>query len=289
MKILMTIICLFFTAAVSADRIDFGRGDVPVTVPENYSDGNPAPLVILLHGYGSNGPQQDFYLGLSKISDRYGFLLVAPTGTLEDRGEGSARRPRTFWYTTGACCDFFNTQIDDNAYIVGIIESMKSNYNVDDRKVFLVGHSNGGFLSYQVAYKNPGLVAAIASLAGASHFETRLAPEDTVHVLQIHGTLDSTIKYEGGDIGGVNYPGAMESVIQWAKYNGCLIEPDEDEARDLDSSLEGYETIVSTFSAGCRSGGSSELWTIADGSHIPRVSESFGSQVIDWLYAHSMP
>ena len=84
----MTIICLFFTAAVSADRIDFGRGDVPVTVPENYSDGNPAPLVILLHGYGSNGPQQDFYLGLSKISDRYGFLLVAPTGTLEDRGEG---------------------------------------------------------------------------------------------------------------------------------------------------------------------------------------------------------
>lgn len=287
MKNLLAIFFLFFCVPASGLDIDFGRGDVPVTVSKNYNAENPAPLIVLLHGYGSNGPQQDFYLGLSRVADRYGFLLVAPTGTLEDRGEGSGRRPRTFWNSTGACCDFFDTQIDDNGYIVDIITKMKSEYNVDNKKVFLVGHSNGGFLSYQVAYKNPGLIAGIASLAGASHFKARVAPEGGVHVLQIHGTLDSTIKYEGGDIGGVKYPGAMESVFQWAKYNGCQTQTSEGESRDLDSSLEGYETIVSTFVSGCRSGGSGELWTISGGSHIPRVSKSFSSQVVEWLYSHS--
>ena len=289
MKHLMAVLFLFFCVAASGIDVDFDRGDVPVTVPKNYNAENAAPLVILLHGYGINGPQQDFYLGLSRVADRYGFLMVAPTGTLEDRGEGSERRPRTFWNSTGACCDFFDTQIDDNGYVVDIITKMKSNYSVDHKKVFLVGHSNGGFLSYQVAYKNPGLVAGIVSLAGASHSKTRIAPEGAVHVLQIHGTLDSTIKYEGGNIGSVNYLGAMESVTQWAKYNGCLTQAGEGEARDLDSSLEGYETVVSTFAEGCHNGGSSELWTISDGSHIPRVNKSFSSQVVEWLYRHPKP
>ena len=93
MKHLMAILFLFFCVAASGIDVDFGRGDVPVTVPKNYNAENAAPLVILLHGYGSNGPQQDFYLGLSRVADRYGFLMVAPTGTLEDRGEGSERRP----------------------------------------------------------------------------------------------------------------------------------------------------------------------------------------------------
>ena len=289
MKKLLTIVLIFFSVAASALSVDFGRGDVSVTVPENYSDENPAPLIILLHGYGSNGPQQDFYLGFSRVADDHGFLLVTPTGTLENLGEDSKRRPRTFWNTTEACCDFLNTKIDDSAYIVDIITKMKLRYNVDGKKIFLVGHSNGGFLSYQVAYKNSNLISAIATLAGASHFKSRVAPEDSVHVLHIHGTLDSTIKYEGGDIGGVNYPGAMESVTQWAKYNGCLTQAGEGEARDLDSSLEGYETIVATFAEGCRNGGSSELWTISDGSHIPRVSKSFSSQVVEWLYRHPKP
>ena len=60
-------------------------------------------------------------------------------------------------------------------------------------------------MSYQLAYNNSESIAAIVSLAGASHADERAAPKNPVHVLQIHGTDDSTIRYEGGDIQGNNY------------------------------------------------------------------------------------
>ena len=46
------------------------------------------------------------------------------------------------------------------------------------------------------------------------------------------------------------------------------------------------ESSVLLFNESCRNGGSSELWTISEGSHVPRVSESFSAQVVEWLYAH---
>jgi polyhydroxybutyrate depolymerase len=275
---------LFFILSpiLVAQSIDFGRGEISIKVPANYSSENPAPLIILLHGYGSNGLRQDSYLGFSRVADHYGFLLVAPTGTREEGG-----RNATFWNATNACCNFFDAEVDDNAYITGIIEKMKDEYSVDASRVYLVGHSNGGFMSYELAYKNSRIIAAIASLAGASHSDSREAPDDTVHVLQIHGTDDSTIEYDGGDIQGNDYPSALQSVTQWAQYNGCAAEGAERELRDLESNLEGHESSVLVFAAGCRIGGSSELWTISGGSHIPRVSESFSSQVVEWLLAHA--
>ena len=275
------LLCTLLSANSLSQGIDFGRGEVTVTVPSSYSSAEKTPLIILLHGYGSNGERQDSYLGFSRIADKYNFLLVAPTGTRESSG-----RQATFWNATSACCNFQEPSIDDNAYIMGIIERMKEEYNIDSNRVYLVGHSNGGFMSYQLAYNNSESIAAIVSLAGASHADERAAPKNPVHVLQIHGTDDSTIRYEGGDIQGNNYPGAKESVIQWAEYNQCSDEGVERELRDLESSLEGHESSVLLYNNGCQEGGSSELWTISEGSHVPRVSESFSSQVVEWLYDH---
>ena len=272
---------ILLPALATAQSIDFGRGELPVTVPENYSSETPTPLIVLLHGYGSTGAGQDSYLGFSRVADRYGFLFVAPDGDQETSG----RRAR-FWNATDACCDFSGTDNGDSDYIHGIINKMKDGYNVDSNRVYLVGHSNGGFMSYQMAYRHSNDIAAIASLAGASHYETRDAPGNTVHVLQIHGTNDTTIVYDGGEIQGNSYPSAMETVTQWATYNGCSTEGAGRELRDLESSLDGHESEVVLFEIGCDAGGSAELWTIKDGSHVPRVSETFSSQVVEWLYAN---
>jgi polyhydroxybutyrate depolymerase len=56
--------------------------------------------------------------------------------------------------------------------------------------------------------------------------------------------------------------------------------------RDLDASLPGFETGVLKFAAGCKRGGSAELWTIAGGTHVPAVSETYGAQLVEWLLAH---
>ena len=267
--------------SLNAQSIDLGRGELPVTVPSGYDGTSPAPLIVLLHGYTSSGQMQDSYMGFSKIADDYGFFLVAPDGNRVTGGDENR-----FWNASAACCDFFRTAVDDSAYVSDIIRTMKSEYKIDNNRVYLIGHSNGGFMSYRAAYDHSDTIAAIASLAGANHIDEREAPASPVHVLQIHGTKDATIAYEGSEIQENYYPSALESVQRWASYNGCSSESSERELRDLVANLKGHESRVTRFGKGCKQGGSAELWTIEEGSHVPMLSGSFASQVVEWLYAH---
>jgi hypothetical protein len=105
--------------------------------------------------------------------------------------------------------------------------------------------------------------------------------------LQIHGTVDDTVLYEGGDevLGRPRpYPGAVETTEIWATYNNCSLPPDLSQPPiDLESSITGRETTVATFREGCDDGGSAELWTILGGSHIPNLSPEFVPRVLDFF------
>ena len=267
-----------------AQAIDAGRGAIPLTVPAGYDAGVPTPLIVSLHGYTGSGEGHDRRWGISALADKYGFLTIAPDGAEEEGGDRNR-----YWNGSDACCNFNQTEIDDSGYIRRIIDQIKASHNVDDSRVYVIGHSNGGFMSYRMAYEHSGVVAAIASLAGANHMEQREPPPYPVHVLQIHGTDDATIPYRGGEIGGNRYPSAMGSVRRWAQYNGCDMSQASREMRDLDASLPGHETGVMKMNTGCRDGGSAELWTISDGGHSPVYSATYGEQIVEWLLAHPKP
>ncbi|MBT8147366.1 MAG: hypothetical protein KJN90_10970, partial [Gammaproteobacteria bacterium] len=83
-----------------------------------------------------------------------------------------------------------------------------------------------------------------------------------------------------------SYPGAVETVERWAQYNGCQVNGTSVAQLDLERELPGLDTQVVRYDEGCRAGGSSELWTIDGGSHIPAISDSFSKNVIEWLFAH---
>ncbi|MEX0618085.1 MAG: alpha/beta fold hydrolase [Pseudohongiellaceae bacterium] len=278
----LLVVSEFSPSPAMAQTLDLGRGEVPLNVPAEIDTANPAPLVVLLHGYGSSGAGQEDYMKFGELVDRYGFILINPDGTRESGGDNNR-----FWNASTACCNFMQSQVDDTAYVISLIDEVKSRFNVDDRRVYLIGHSNGGFMSYRIAYEHPDTIAAIASLAGAASTESLPAPTRSVHVLQIHGTSDTTISYEGSDINGNNYPGAIETVERWAAYNGCAVQGDTTAMLDLERNLDGMETTVVRYDDGCRTGGSSELWTIAGGSHVPAISDSFSEQIIEWLLARS--
>lgn len=269
----------------SAQTIDAGRGELPLRVPADYSEDTPTPLVVSLHGYGSSGAGQASYMKFGELVDSHGFLLVYPDGTKQSTGEN----PR-FWNASEACCNFAGSTTDDSAYVLSIITTVAAEYNVDPKRIYLFGHSNGGFMSYRAAHDHSETIAAIASLAGAASSDDRPAPPHPVHVLQIHGTDDSTIAYAGDAIRGTTYPGAVESVERWAAYSGCATEGMvNDEKLDLEREIAGLETTVTHYAKGCTAGGSSELWTIAGGSHVPSISETYSQHVIEWLLAHPKP
>lgn len=279
--VIFAALILVLTYRASADEIvNVGRGNILVHVPPAYDPAEPTPLVLLLHGYGANGPSQEAYMQFTPLADEIGFIYAYPSGTLDNN---NAR----FWNATDACCNFFGSTVDDSGYLLELIDAIKAILTVDEDRVHLIGHSNGGFMSYRMACDHPDVIASIASLAGASWKDpSDCLPSSPVHVLQIHGTADNVVLYNGGTF--VNpYPGAVESVEQWATFGGCSLVADTSAAPlDLDAGIAGAESTVTRYESGCNSGGSSELWTIQGGSHSPNLSADFSRLVIEYLYAH---
>jgi polyhydroxybutyrate depolymerase len=255
-----------------------------VRVPRDYQSLGPLPLVVLLHGYGANATGQEAYFALGPQVHERRFLLALPEGTRDPGG-------RQFWNATDACCNFFNAPVDDVAYLRALIVDMKARYNVDANRVYVIGHSNGGFMALRMACEMSDAIAAVMSLAGAGFNDAmRCVPTRTVHVLQVHGDMDQTVLFGGGAAlvpGGRPYPGAERTVADWAERNGCAMTRTSAGADlDLDRVLPGAETTREAH-MGCRAGGSAELWRIRGRSHIPTFSATWAPTIIDWLYAHA--
>jgi len=281
--------------SASSETTVYVGGDRPVAVivPPGYDPGRPAPLLVLLHGYGSSGRDHDLYFHVGELAAQRGYLYVHPDGTSDDGGN-------RFWNATDACCDFGLKGVDDAGYLAGVITEIQASFAVDPKRIDVIGHSNGGFMSYALSCTHADTIAAMVSLAGATFVKsTDCAPTSPVAVLEIHGTADDTILYEGGtvDLGSgrpsmAPYPGAEASVATWAKYDGCATSSVVDEHVDVDAhvSVNGSpaESTVTRW-AGCRPGGAAELWTIQGGGHSPDISDAFPSAVLDFFEAHPKP
>ncbi len=276
------------SGAGKPEQIVFG-GDRPVTlsVPRAYDAACPAPLLLLLHGYGAGGTLQERYLGLGSLVDGRGVLLASPDGTVDADG-------RAFWDVgIDACCNFGGRPVDDVAYLRALIEEIRAVYAVDARRIYVVGHSNGGFMAHRLGCELAPTVAAVVSLAGTvSQEPIACRPAVPVSVLQIHGDQDEVVLYDGGTNvvgkGGGAYASAPATVARWAAQNGCQATQTAGAPVDLETTLPGAETTSSSFD-GCPSGTDVTLWTIEGGSHLPTVAGKFPALVWRWLDAHARP
>ena len=251
-------------------------------IPSSYSKGTSLPLVVLLHGYGATGAMQESYMKFESVAETNKFILVYPDGTVDSSG-------KQFWNATDACCDFFSAVADD-VYLLSILKEMESNYSIDTKRIYFVGHSNGGFMSYRMACKYPDRIAAIASLAGASYFKTTdCGAKSPVSVLQVHGTKDGTILYDGGQILGTSYPGAVASASQWATFNQCTQNAVTRSTKfDLEPNITGDETSVTAWT-NCQNSSEVELWTMEGAAHIPTLKSTFATKIWEFFAAHPKP
>ena len=251
-------------------------------IPSSYSKDTSLPLVVLLHGYGATGAMQESYMKFESVAETNKFILVYPDGTVDSSG-------RRFWNATDACCDFFSAVADD-VYLLSILKEMESSYSIDAKRIYFVGHSNGGFMSYRMACKYPDRIAAIASLAGASYFKTTdCGAKSSVSVLQVHGTKDETILYEGGQILGTSYPGAVASASQWATFNQCTQNAVTRSSKfDLEPNITGDETSVTAWT-NCQNSSEVELWTMEGAAHIPTLKSTFATKIWEFFAAHPKP
>lgn len=289
-KVPLVVMLLAASALAASDagsplQIVFG-GDRPVTisVPTGYDARRPAPLVLVLHGYGSSGKQHQDYFGLGGLVEAHGVILAAPDGTEDAQGN-------RFWDArTDACCNFTGHPVDDVKYLRALLEQIRAVYQVDPHRIFVVGHSNGGFMAHRLGCELSKEISAVVSLAGtASAKPSGCLARTPVSVLQIHGDQDVGVRLDGGSNilgkGGGAYAGAVEMTRRWARDDGCKRTRSAGAAIDLDSTLPGAETTVSSFD-GCRAGSDVSLWTIQGAGHVPAVATNFADLVWRWLEAH---
>ena len=248
-------------------------------LPGGHNVSHKLPLVVALHGYTSSGLGVSGFFDLIDSVHENGHLLLRPDGTISATGQ-------RFWNATDACCNIWGQEVDDVSWLTSLINEAITYHGADPEGIIIVGYSNGGFMAHRMACERGDMLRSIISLAGATHYDFNDCPNTGYpNVLQIHGTSDSVIFYDGGAILGDNYPAASQTVFSWANRSGCDLTYTEINQLDL-ISPRGVNDTNEYEHLNCSSGNRVSLWEIPNGSHYPQLSSSsdddFPSTILDW-------
>ena len=180
---------------------------------------DPAPLVLVFHGGGGNGPGTERLTRFSALADRERFLVVYPEGVARNWNDG-----REF---TGS--QAHREHVDDVGFVAALLEAIARTHPVDPRRVYATGISNGAIFSHYLAAHLSGQVAAIAPVVGgiADPPDAWFRPQWPVSVLMLQGTTDPLVPYHGGPIafGRGRIIDTEEAARRWATADGAAREP----------------------------------------------------------------
>lgn len=267
----------------------YKRTKAKVYLPLQYDAKKSWPVIMLLHGFGGTIDIQDNYLTMRFRVSKKGFILVIPEGTPTPNGiktpEGEDLSGKPFWNATDFCCDFGKTGVDDVTYLSRLLDEVKSRYSVDEKRVSLFGHSNGGFMANRLACEIGDKLNGMASLAGGSFKDGKLCRAPTPNkFLQIHALDDDRIPYTTHP----EFAGGRETIDQWLTRNRCNAQSKKKNDVDYVFLIPGADTQEETWT-NCKSGKKVALWTIKahkaekHNPHIPIFHLNFSDAVIDFL------
>jgi polyhydroxybutyrate depolymerase len=233
-------------------------------------------VVLLLHGYTSNGEAQARYFDLDSSVDRRGFILVKPNGTPDPNGHrywNAGRHPSP-------------NAPDDLGYLTAVLQDVVTAFGADASRIFVIGHSNGAFMANRLACERSDRIAAIVSLAGAVDPST-CHPAHPVSALTVHGTADPLVQYGGGSAGFLGaYLSAEATVAFWAKADGCEGAKTQGKPLQLTCNSTAAETSVFSY-AGCPAAIGVEHWKLEGIGHVPNFAlPAWPNAVLDFLWTH---
>jgi polyhydroxybutyrate depolymerase len=226
-----------------------------IHLPPNPS--GPGPVVIALHGMLQSANGMDSYLGLNLVADRENFTVVYPYGLGDSWKDGRNPALRmTFWAPPG----------DDVEFLSKLVEALVEQRIADPGRVYLVGLSNGGYMTYRMACERADLFAAFATLSATvpTAYHTTCKPSRAVPVLMINGTADMIVPFYGNALPGVMslYP-VMSTAKLFAELDGCANAAES----AVPSRGEGATSVTLIYWSNCRDRSAVVLFRVNNGGH----------------------
>jgi poly(3-hydroxybutyrate) depolymerase len=167
-----------------------------VKIPTNYDTNKPYRLVFAWHGLG----------GTAQQIAQFGYYQ------LESLSAGSAIFVSGQGLETGSGAGWPNTGGQDVNFVRSLVDWMKTNYCVDQARIFSVGMSYGGIMSNTLGCQMGGIFRAIAPMAGSGPFQFGAnACVGQVAAWLTHGTADTVVGYDAG----------VSSKETWRTRNHC--------------------------------------------------------------------
>jgi len=148
------------------------------SVPKNYKSDTPSPLLVALHGYGSNAAA--FHDLWKPVTDSLGFVLLTPQGeesVLNNLGWGWGENAENFVFSS--------------------IDLIQKEVFIHPKGIYLTGFSQGGSRTYELGFRYPNIFKGIAPLGAG--FKNRFLPQNLEnikcqHIYIGHGELENNLE-----------------------------------------------------------------------------------------------
>lgn len=199
---------------VETHTISIGGTSRTYSVYAPSKDSAKAPVVVAFHGGGQNAMRFATGANLFAMADHYGFVLAMPEGVGNSWNTGMTS-PQGYAATHG---------VDDVGFVRGMLGELAASGRINPKRVYSMGVSEGGMMSYQAACSLPGQFAAIGVVAGTLSSGS-CANSQGVSLLHIHGTNDQNVPLNGGrgeNTGqAANWASPLQGIQTFAKGESC--------------------------------------------------------------------
>lgn len=244
--------------------------------------------MLLLHGgtqsndaFASGAPSE-----FRELADAHGFLLVMPNGTSATTGQ-SGPSGQFHWNDCRSDAGAAATSADDVGFLSALIDWAAASFSIDAARVYAAGASNGGMMSYRLAFELSDRMAAVAAIIAnlPANSECPPVPGGPVSVLVMNGTADLTyMPFGGGQVAGNR--GLVLSTFATRDFFRAFLAtsdaPTHVDFPDLDP-LDGGAVGLDLFAGGA-AGTEVAFYTVNGGGHnLPSVEHPISPSLVALL------
>ena len=174
--------------------IDGDTREYYVHLPSSYNKDNPTPVVFMLHGTSGDGEKFYNISGWKEVGEVENIITVYPSSWHHCIIDDGKQLNTTKWNVYPGSFDYCIGEVprDDIKFLRKIIDELKSGLNVDSKRIYLAGFSNGGQMAFRAAVEMSDVLAAVVENAGTETKDTTYVPMRKLPVGFQLGNSDDT-------------------------------------------------------------------------------------------------